>query len=199
MSQAQAPIAHESQIEAAFSRSPARYGGTLIALHWATLLLLIGVYATMELRGLAPRGEARDAVKALHSMLGLTVLFLVPLRLLLRVVSAPPSAISPPIPAYQLWLSRLLHVALYAFMVVMPLTGWLMLGAKGATVPFWGFTLPSLSGPDRAMAGGLEEVHEALATVGYVLIGLHAAAALFHHYIRRDDTLRRILPARSRS
>ncbi|MBC7636964.1 MAG: cytochrome b/b6 domain-containing protein [Acetobacteraceae bacterium] len=55
--------------------------------------------------------------------------------------------------------------------------------------------LPPLVAPDKAFADQLKEIHETLATTGYFLIGAHALAGLFHHYIAKDDTLRRMLPA----
>ena len=56
--------------------------------------------------------------------------------------------------------------------------------------------LPPLIGPDEARAESLEELHKTVGTIGYWLIGLHAAAALFHHYVQRDNTLTRMLPLR---
>jgi cytochrome b561 len=57
--------------------------------------------------------------------------------------------------------------------------------------------LPALIGENKALAKQVEEIHETIGNVGYFLIGIHAAAALFHHYIQRDDTLARMLPSRS--
>jgi cytochrome b561 len=65
-------------------------------------------------------------------------------------------------------------------------------------VPFFGLQLPALVGSDPALVGSVEELHETIGTVGYYLVGLHAAAALFHHYFRRDNTLLRMLPQRRR-
>jgi cytochrome b561 len=79
-------------------------------------------------------------------------------------------------------------------MVVLPLIGWLMLSAAGKPIPFFAWELPPLLAPNRSLAEVLEDVHEAVASVGYALIGAHAAAALFHHYVVRDNTLRRMLP-----
>ena len=67
-----------------------------------------------------------------------------------------------------------------------------MLSAKGKPVPFFGLTLPPLVAPDKALAERLQDLHALIGTIGYWLIGLHAAAALFHHYVSRDDTLRRM-------
>lgn len=171
-----------------------RYGRLTIALHWLMLLLIIAVYACMELREFYPRGsDPREALKAWHFTLGLTVFALVWVRLLARLIGPRP-AINPPLPAWQALGARLLHVVLYAFMIVMPLAGWLILSASGATIPFWFTDLPALVAENEALAETVEDLHETIGSVGYWLIGLHAAAGLYHHYIRRDDALRRILP-----
>jgi cytochrome b561 len=87
-----------------------------------------------------------------------------------------------------------MHVALYVLMIGLPLVGWLILSASGKPVPFFGLQLPALVGENKALADLFKEIHETGGTVGYFLIGLHAAAALFHHYVVRDNTLRRMLP-----
>jgi cytochrome b561 len=76
----------------------------------------------------------------------------------------------------------------------MPLLGWLILSAKGEPIPFFGLQLPALIGESRKVAEWVKEIHEFIGTTGYFVIGLHAAAALFHHYFVRDNTLRRMLP-----
>lgn len=176
-----------------------RYHSLSIAWHWLTLVLLVAVYALIEFRGIFPKGTAaHDAMKTWHFMLGLTVFGLVFLRMAtLLVYRAPP--ISPPPPRWQHLLGKAMHLALYAFLIVMPILGWLTLSAKGRVIPFFGLELPALIGPDKALAHRLEEIHETIGTIGYYLIGLHAAAALFHHYWAGDDTMRRMLPRRERA
>jgi cytochrome b561 len=173
-----------------------RYGSLPIALHWLMLLLLIGVYTCTELRTLYPKGsDLRETLKAWHYTQGLLVFILVWLRLAARF-AAPAPGIHPAPPAWQQWASKLLHLALYALMIVMPLLGWLAVSAAGKHVPFFGLELPPLMAPDKALAKTIEDVHETIGNAGYFLIGLHAAAALYHHYVVRDDTLLRMLPAR---
>ena len=165
-----------------------------IGAHWLTLVLLIAVYALIELRGLYPKGsDGRELMKTWHDMLGLTLFGLVFIRLALRAVYAAPS-IDPPPPAWQHALARSMHWALYAFLLVMPVLGWLMLSAKGKPIPWFGLELPALIAPDRNLAKALEDIHEAIGVLGYWLIGLHAAAALWHHYAVRDDTLHHMWP-----
>ena len=75
---------------------------------------------------------------------------------------------------------------------------WLLLSAEGKPVPFFGLELPALVGTDAALADSLKTLHETIGTAGYYLVGLHAAAALFHHYSIHDNTLLRMLPQRRR-
>lgn len=126
-------------------------------------------WACVELRGLAPRGsELRGALKPLHLPLGLSVFVL----------------------------ARLMHFALYAFMIATPILGWLTLSAEGKPIVLFGLHVPSLVGTNEALADQLQDVHEALAAAGYFLIGLHAMAALARHCVTRDNTLLRMLPGR---
>lgn len=172
----------------------ARYPKALIALHWLTLLLIAVVYVCMEFRGVFPRGsEPRELMKAIHFSGGLTVLLFVIARLYLRL-RGPIPPVTPPLPALQKLAASAGHLALYLFMLGMPIVGWLILSAEGASISLWGIPIPALVGKNGDLAHTLEDWHEIGATVGYALIGLHALAGLYHHYLRRDDTLRRMLP-----
>jgi cytochrome b561 len=173
-----------------------RYHPLSIAMHWLTLLLLIGVYACIELHELAARGSAlRAGLKTWHFMLGLSVFTLVFVRLAIRFVTPSPRR-DQRLPSWQYHLAGVLHGLLYAFLVLMPVLGWLTLSAGGKVIPFFGLEWPALIAPDKALVRPLEDLHETIGTIGYYLVGMHAAAALFHHYFVRDDTLRRMLPRR---
>ena len=164
---------------------------------WWWLVLLVLVYASMELRGLFPKGSGgRTLIREVHYMLGLTVFVLVWFRLLARSIGPAPK-IFPASPQWQTVLARLMHWALYLFMIVMPLLGWLVTSAKGNQVMFYGFDLPLLVSEDKALARQIQDWHEWGGTLGYWLIGLHALAGLYHHYVVRDNTLLRMMPKRN--
>ncbi|MDZ3822217.1 MAG: cytochrome b [Pseudoxanthomonas sp.] len=175
-----------------------RYHPLRIALHWLTLLLVIAVFACIELRELYPRGsDPREALKAWHFTLGLSVLAITLVRLAARRASpAPPIVPSPP--RWQHLAAGAVHLLLYAWLLAMPLLGWLLLSASGKAIPFWGLALPGLVAADPQLADRLKDLHETLANAGYLLVGIHAAAALAHHVLFRDDTLRRMLPGGGR-
>lgn len=173
-----------------------RYCTPMIAIHWLTLVLLVAVYALIELRELFPSGsDPREMMKAWHFTLGLLVFLLVWFRLGIRFIQQTPP-IAPPLVKWQHLLSKAVHVALYALMIVMPILGLLTLSAEGETSLANGINLPALLAPDPETEAVLKEWHEEIGNIGMLLIGLHAAAALYHHYFLRDNTLVRMLPFR---
>jgi superoxide oxidase len=171
------------------------YNRTLIFIHWATALLIVSVFASIELRGLFEKGSIpREFLKSSHFMLGLSVLALTLVRIFMAL-RTPRPAIDPAPPAWQANAGQLMHIAIYAIMIVMPILGWLTLSAAGKPITFSGLTLPPLIAESKDTAEWLKELHHEIGEVFYWVIGLHAAAALFHHYVIGDNTLRRILPS----
>lgn len=172
-----------------------RYGELSITLHWLMLVLFIGVYGCIELKGLLPRSHSlRGPLLGTHELLGLAILALVWIRLLGRLKQRPP--ILPAPSAWQTKLASLTHLALYALMIATPILGWLMLSAADKPIPYFDIVLPSPMAPELAMAKQLKAWHELIGSAGYWLIGLHTCSALFHHYWVRDNTLTRMLPKR---
>lgn len=167
------------------------YSRVSIGLHWFMLLLLAVVYALIELRELYPRGsEIRETFKAWHFTAGLLVFGLVWIRIAARIWTSRMLRLQ----AATDWLSAAMHLALYALMVLMPVLGWMVLSASGKPIPFFGAELPPLIPTDKALGEQLKDIHEFVGVAGYWLVGLHASAALLHHYLLRDATLRRMLP-----
>ncbi|MCK9800945.1 cytochrome b [Pseudomonas sp. MAFF 302030] len=172
-----------------------RYTKLSMTLHWLMLVLFVGVYACIELKGMLPKGHAlKVPLLGVHALFGLGIFALVWVRLLGRLKPRP--AIVPTPPAWQNVLARVTHLALYLLMIVTPALAWLMLSAAGKPVPYFGFMLPSPLAVDTELAKQLKEWHELIGNAGYALIGLHACAGLFHHYWVHDNTLTRMLPRR---
>ena len=173
-----------------------RYGSAAIGLHWLMLLILTVVYASIEMRTYFPKeSDPREMMKLWHFMLGLSVLALVSIRVVIHMIGPSPE-IQPVPPRWQSLLGRSMHILLYLFMIGMPLAGWLLLSAEGEAIPIFGLELPALISQNKNAAELIKEIHETVGTIGYFIIGLHAAAALLHHYIVRDNTLSRMLPDR---
>lgn len=176
----------------------ARYSRLSFALHWGMLVLVALAYAFIELRVLFERGTPERAfMRAAHASVGLLVLALVVVRIVARLRGGRPP-VRPPLAGWQRVAAGVSHTLLYALMIVMPLAGWLLLSLRGDPVPFFGLTLPPLAAEQEDLAKLLRGWHEDVGRAGYALIGLHAAAALAHHYFWRDDTLRGMLPAAGR-
>ena len=130
---------------------------------------------------------------------GLAILAVLVARLLWRLADPPP----PPEPTVLgEWLDRagrLAHYALYALLIAAPVAGIVLQFARGDALPLFGLSeIPSPWLADRAFARTVKEVHEVLANGLVILAGLHAAAALVHHWVFRDRTLVRMLPGSTR-
>ena len=173
---------------------PARYSPAQRRLHWLMFALVAVAYLAIETRGNFERGTlARTVAVQGHFWTGLAVLALIMPRLWLRLRrGAPP--ITPALPAWQAWPARTLHLVLYAFLLVQPVLGLMTAWTDGkrVMVPFTQALLPALMAPDAALAVTLEDLHETIGSAFYWVIGLHVLASLWHHYLRRDDTLARM-------
>ncbi|HAU0201933.1 TPA: cytochrome b [Legionella pneumophila] len=167
------------------------FGLISILLHWIMAFLIIGLLAEGLYMVSLSISLQKLKLYGWHKEYGLLVLGLVIVRLSWRLINAVPQLSLP-------WLeqlaARLVHYAFYAFMFAMPVTGWLLTSAAGLPPSFFGlFTLPALVAPNDELLHLFEWVHKWL---GYGLIAtifLHASAALKHHFINKDDILRRMI------
>jgi cytochrome b561 len=165
----------------------------LRALHWLMALAIGCAWAFIYSKGLFAKGTPeRGFLSTAHIFVGLSVLALFLPRLLVRLVSPLP-AIRPTPPRWQGHLASLMHLALYAAMLALPLLGILFIQAGGKAVSFLGWTLPTLIGTDKALSASIKAVHETLGLALLYLVIAHAGAALWHHLFQRDNTLRRML------
>jgi cytochrome b561 len=180
----------------AYLNTKERYGSLSIALHWIMLFVMAAVFATVELHENYPKGDPmRGNLMMWHFQLGLTVLVLVAIRLALKFM-APNPEIKPAISRLQLLASKAMHLALYLIMVVMPIAGFIGRTLAGKTTYFFGVGLPVLLARNEDLAENIFDIHSLVGNTAYFLIGFHAAAALYHHYVRRDNTMTRMLPQR---
>jgi cytochrome b561 len=172
------------------------YTGTAKSLHWLMALMIFGLLALGFYMSDLPLSPQKLQYYAWHKWAGVSVFALVWLRLIWRITHRPP-AWSDRLSRRMQWAAHADHLLLYALMIAIPLSGWLMSSAKGVqTVWFGVLPIPDLIGKDKALGKSLAELHEALNIGLLLLIAGHAAAALFHHFVHKDDTLRRMLPAR---
>lgn len=171
-----------------------RYAPILRRLHWLMAILILLAYLAIEQRGLFERGStARYAMVQSHFWLGMTVFVLAWWRLTQRFKhGAPP--VTPALPAWQSHLAKLIHVAFYAFFIVMPILGMATAWTDGKEVflPFTDIALPALLAENEDLAHTLEDLHGQIGEIFYWVIGFHVLAAIYHHVVRRDDTLKRM-------
>lgn len=172
-----------------------RYAASNRWMHWIMFTLVLLAYLFINVFEIFPKGSATRAnVLGAHFLAGLAVLLLVWPRLLLRLRNGQPPVTPEPAP-WSDWVGKVTHAALYAFLIIQPILGVLTLQIFGKSVTLFGVTLlPSfVSQPDRALGHQLEDIHGTIGEIFYYVIALHILAALWHHYGRRDNTLKRML------
>ena len=171
--------------------SETHYGVIAIILHWVMAILLIGLLVFgLYMVGL-PISLEKLKFYGWHKEYGILALILVIIRIIWRFTNITPRL---SLPLLEKLAARTVHWAFYGFMFAMPMTGWLITSAAGLPVSFFGlFVLPNLVSSNDDLMKLFQEIHKWL---GYGLIAtiiLHASAALKHHFINKDDILRRML------
>lgn len=183
----------------ALGNRPQSYGFVAIVLHWgmAALLLMLVVMGVYMVRMPDVGFDQRKITLILvHKALGLIALAVVLLRLGWRVGNILPALVAG-LPMWQQVAARFVHLALYGLMLALPLTGWWMSSAGGYPVTFFGwFELPDIGPYNEYWFHASIAIHRWLGYALVAVVALHAAAALRHHWVQRDDTLRRMLPGR---
>lgn len=172
----------------------ARYTASLRRLHWLMAVMIALAYVAIEQRSLFERGTPeRFAMVQSHFWLGIGIFVLVWVRLQQRLKHGAPR-ITPALPGWQNGISHLMHFALYAFFIVMPILGMMTAWTDGKEIliPFTDIALPALMAENKDLAHQLEELHHDIGEAFYWVIGFHIVAALYHHFIRKDDTLVRM-------
>lgn len=171
-----------------------KYGSISQSLHWLMALLIILMLALGLYMVNLPLSALKLKLYGWHKQIGVLILMLACVRLLWRWVNLIPPY-PDHMPLWQKFAAHSVHVALYIFMFAMPITGWMLSSASGLPISFFGlFTLPDLIAPNEDLRPILVLTHRWL---GYALIGAllaHIGAALQHHFIDKDDILRRMLP-----
>jgi cytochrome b561 len=174
--------------------SAPRYTRTAALLHWITVALVLAGFAlglTMTELEFSP---AKFRAYAVHKWIGITVFLVAIARLSWRAGHPPPPVA---VPAWQRRAAAGVHGLLYALTLAVPLSGWLYSSATGVQVVYLGLLpLPDLVAKDRAVAAALKLVHVGLNSGLALLVFVHVAAALKHHFGDRDGLLARMDPRR---
>jgi cytochrome b561 len=172
-----------------------RYGAVPQILHWLTAIFVICGFMLGQFGDDLPKGNAQAIGLFIHMTLGQGVVVLLIARLAWRVANPPPLPQPTPLGRLLVWTAKLSHFALYALLLVVPFLGIIVQLKRGHALPvlgFWQFQSPWPA--DRNVAKTILGFHGWLADALLILAGVHAVAALVHHYVWRDLTLRRMLP-----
>jgi cytochrome b561 len=170
------------------------YGAVAKFLHWSIVILIISQYVIIEAAEEMADGPGKLETIGLHKSFGMLVLGLALARIAWKFLNGrnPPPV---PMPRAQRIAAAAGHGLLYVLILLQPLTGWLMSSTGGHPTSFFGwFEFPMLAAENHDVHEFYEEVHEAVFAVLATVAALHALAALYHHFWRKDDTLRRMLP-----
>lgn len=173
---------------------PDRYSHTAIALHWIIALLIFATFPLGVYMHELPFSPDKLRLYSYHKWIGVSIFLLAVLRVTWRSTHRPPP-LPAAMPRWEKLAAGTVHYLLYALLLAVPLSGWLMSSAKGVqTVWFGVLPLPDLLAKDKELGDLLKEVHEYL---NFVLLGLvlaHVGAALKHHFIEHDGILARMIP-----
>ncbi|MFL6799947.1 MAG: cytochrome b [Xanthobacteraceae bacterium] len=174
-------------------RTPPAYTLSARVLHWLTALLVfimvpLGIIIANEWGG-----SVQEPLYNLHKSIGALVLAIMVVRIIYRLVHPPPP-LPADIPAVQQLAAHGVHWLLYALLVIQPLIGWIATSAYPAPLPVFGmFDLPRIWVEDRTLSERLFMVHRWLGISIAGVVALHIAAALHHHFVRKDRTLMRMI------
>jgi superoxide oxidase len=186
--------AASAPVEARARRGRPPFDALTITLHWITLLIVVALLGSGLLHGVVEgRSWASPLLKA-HRSLGVALWIITVFRLIWRITSA----YFPPFPASMTALhrlgARLSEYGLYALLLIQPATGAAQTILLGQRLDLIAWSIPPVAARDMTLAGMLQGAHEIGAWCMIVLVGLHATAALVHHFVLRDDVLEAMAP-----
>ena len=173
------------------SNTPERYTLTAITLHWLLAFALLGSFALGTYMADLPLSPTQLRLYNGHKWAGTTILALSLVRLAWRLTHRPPPALA--MPAWQQRLAGGVHATMYGLFIAVPLSGWAYSSAAGFPLVWFGvLPLPDFVAPDKALAEAIKALHGLGANLLAALVLLHIAAALEHHFVRRNALLARM-------
>jgi len=180
-------------VQSSVTQDHQRYDAVSICFHWLTALLVITLFFLAETWDFLPRGTPlRRGLQGLHVSFGILLSVILVARLIWRAGFG--RKLPPIISTLPYWVARGVHHLLYALLIGQVVLGYLFRWTQGETFSFFGlFSIPALIAPDKSSASLVGELHDFVGWTIIVLAGGHAVLALFHHYVLRDNTLRRML------
>jgi superoxide oxidase len=173
-----------------------KHATATIILHWGTVVAIVIAVIAVYLRDVIEEKMVRQALLELHRQLGMLVMIGLALRLAVRYAVGLADH-SGEMHVLLRWAAWLTHLALYAMLLGVPLLGWLASNAHGVKLDLFGFIhLPVLVQPDSDLSDTMDDFHKWASWSLGALVLMHAAAALWHHYFKKDAVLTAMLPSR---
>lgn len=175
-----------------------RHDGLTILLHWMTAFLVFAQFGSAHIWEFLEKGTAwRVGLIMTHLAFGVILAIVVVIRIVWRL--ARRSRPAPAASGLQHYAASAVHMLLYALLVAQVTLGFLFSWSSGKPLPVFNFfSIPVPVAIDPSFRHGLAELHGDVAWAIMVVVGVHAAAALMHHYVLRDRVLLRMMPATSR-
>lgn len=168
------------------------YGAVAKWLHWLVALGMVALIILGLLQSDMDSGPQRTAIRELHGSIALLVLALMAVRLAWRWTNVTP-AHPPGLPGWQRASAAMVHAAIYVAVFAQLVSGALAVATGGKPLAFFGlFSIPLPIAEDHDNHELWEEVHEAGWIAIAALVAVHVLAALYHHFILKNDVLRRM-------
>ncbi|MGB8277517.1 MAG: cytochrome b [Methylovirgula sp.] len=173
--------------------TPARYDRVTLCLHWLTAALVVEQWVGAQVIDDFANGAPRVAARSVHISLGLTLGIILIARILWRATRG--RKLPPAEQGFLQVIAAATHWVLYALLVAIIPVGMFLVFVRGDSY-FGLFSVPAFDAGNKILRHNVAELHGLLANAILIVAGLHAAAALFHHYVRHDNVLRRMMPGR---
>lgn len=177
-----------------FRNSPSLYGLVMQAFHWLTVILVLAAYGMSKSDGYSLYSAEADGLRRVHETLGVLVFLVVGFRLLWRLSGEPP--VKHAMPWWVAAASTCVRLVIYALLISIPATAVLGTWLEGIPLTLIGFDVMPQIVQTQAVGQQVMTLHIILGEVMLWVTGVHAAAALFHHFVLRDNVLRSMLPGR---
>lgn len=168
-----------------------KYPVHLRIIHWLMAIVLIGMLTTGWFMEDLP-DDIKRTVYGLHKSLGVTILFLLVLRFVVRISARVPE-LPPAIPPLERMTAKTVQWFFYIMMLAQPLSGYVMSNTKGYPVQWFGITMPTIAQKDEALNALSGDAHTALAVVFLALVAAHVGGVMVHHVRDKIPLLRRMI------
>ncbi len=173
--------------------SDQHYGSISKFLHWLIAVLVFCMLIAGYFMGDISNKTLHSQIVLAHKLTGLLILALIVLRLVWTLINPKPR-LPLETPAWQTFATWLVHSLFYVFLILMPLSGWVMSVAAGKPPKLDGVSLSLPIAKNKPLSNTAYDLHSWLAIVIIALISLHVLAAIYHHYVKKDNIFLRMLP-----